>query len=943
MAFFDTLKEKLGFGQEREPRERRTSSALVPYESPQLKTPDFISTLQSKIGTFPLPSIDQPEETQRPRATFQDLGTGFNSLTRLFVTRPAYQAFQLTQDVGRGIAGDTSPSADFTPETPIEQAIFGKKPIQSVVHFQENLQTNRRELLESGSNPFVINSLAIMGSVAPMADFLGGGGSKKEAAEFIFKNVFDDMAEAGIKIADDSDAFKFLKDSGIDDVIAKENASLITKAKNTKQVKKALEDTAAKQIQIVEASALKRIDNLTNKQQGTKIGVDGATTKVEPQFLTADEMGELKFLKENVKTPERIIAANRLAESEGGATVLSRRATPRQFETADEFVDAQTQVFRGGQKFDAARIGEEGVPFSVDRKVAEEFARVKNQFDAGPVGEALRKKPGQNIVEDFFISPKAKIATRKDIPDEVFNRYKEANPLTKPDAAEPIVNNWAKENGFDAIDYRTLGKTSAKEAEIKVLNADILKSKDELKASFNQSNKNIAQVAETEALETAAGATKERKYITSAKASARVNESIKGELSGTYSVKANDKLVKGATDDVIADFDEAAKDAMTQSSDEAIVKGQIITDFYGNEIVNAASKAEKLRLGKEAAELINKQAETLTEAGRTVQAASLMNKKTPEGMLRDIARQIAKYNKANPGKQLPKLTAENVVKVMDEGRVIEKMAKGPAKDLATKKFTDELKSIIPTQVWDKMMHVWKAGLLTGLKTSGVNIASTFFNGVAEVVKDLPAVGIDIATSAVLGTKRTKAFTLDGLFEGGKEGFKEGWTYLKTGIPTGAETGLEFKNVTFNSKAGKVVQSYADGVFRILGAEDMPYYHGAFKRSLYEQASVDIINTKTTFKNAADKKAYIEDFIKNPTDEALEMANLDAKIATFKNDTQLGYAATSIRNLHPAAEIILPFAKTPSAVAAAVFDYTPAGAVVEIAKQLKNNVFERILN
>lgn len=222
---------------------------------------------------------------------------------------------------------------------------------------------------------------------------------------------------------------------------------------------------------------------------------------LERKALPKTEEGLIKFTRDKQAVQEII---DTIDEQQIGLSIrdVSRESSfksgeipekllqeARKYKSAEEFVEGQQKLFRGGEKLDVARINDEGVPFSVDNKVAEQFARIKNQFDAGSVGQALGKKPGQNIVESFYITPEAKIATRADVPDEVFNAYKQANPLTKPNVAEPIINKWAKENGFDAIDYRTLGKTSTKEAEIKILNPNVLKTKSQLTDIWNKANK----------------------------------------------------------------------------------------------------------------------------------------------------------------------------------------------------------------------------------------------------------------------------------------------------------------------------------------------------------------------------------------------------------------------------------------------------------------------
>jgi len=206
-----------------------------------------------------------------------------------------------------------------------------------------------------------------------------------------------------------------------------------------------------------------------------------AIIEIEKMLKTLNELSSNK----TPKAPRVDAPASKAPKTPLKSDPLIEEA--RKYKTAEEFVKAQGQpLFRGGEKLDVARINEEGLPLTLDNKVAEYFARIKNQFDASPAGRILGKKTGQNIVETYFISSQAKIATRADVPDNVFKAYKEANPLTKPNIAEPIINKWARENGFDAIDFRTLGKTSAKEAEIKILNPDILITKSQLIDIWNK-------------------------------------------------------------------------------------------------------------------------------------------------------------------------------------------------------------------------------------------------------------------------------------------------------------------------------------------------------------------------------------------------------------------------------------------------------------------------
>src|SRR3990167_10374206 len=108
------------------------------------------------------------------------------------------------------------------------------------------------------------------------------------------------------------------------------------------------------------------------------------------------------------------------------------------------------------------------------------------------------------------------------------------------------------------------------------------------------------------------------------------------------------------------------------------------------------------------------------------------------------------------------------------------MPDGIDKAIAFKKLQDNITDLIPSTLYQKLIAVWKAGLLTGLKTSGLNTFSNLSHGISEVVKDIPATMIDSVASLFTG-KRTLAFTTKGTISGTKEGFSKGWRYLKTGF------------------------------------------------------------------------------------------------------------------------------------------------------------------
>lgn len=239
--------------------------------------------------------------------------------------------------------------------------------------------------------------------------------------------------------------------------------------------------------------------------------------------------------------------------------------------------------------------------------------------------------------------------------------------------------------------------------------------------------------------------------------------------------------------------------------------------------------------------------------------------------------------------------------------------------------------------YDRAVTLWKAGLLTGLKTQGLNALSNMAHSVTESAATLAGVPVD-KTAALFTGKRALAFTTKGTKEGVVKGLKDGWKYLKTGHSE-RDIGqkLDYTKVNFGTgKLAKALQAYEETIFHLLGAADQPFYYGAKARSIASQA---IAQGKTLGLkgNALDK--HVTALIENPTDDMLVAAVHDAEVAVFQNRTLLGDIAKGIQNL-PGGEIIVPFGRTPSAVATQIINYSPIGAVSEVVKQIRKGEFNQ---
>lgn len=397
------------------------------------------------------------------------------------------------------------------------------------------------------------------------------------------------------------------------------------------------------------------------------------------------------------------------------------------------------------------------------------------------------------------------------------------------------------------------------------------------------------------------------------------------KVAGQYIPRDTDNLAIKAKNLIKDDIVLAEKMAKEGADDNAVAVGAQLLKHYAREAKAQPEGVIKDAIYEKAAELGNSLAERLTELGRSVQAASILSRLTPEGQIRFAAKTIQKYNeeitKRGWGKKIPELTKDQAKEITERMKEISEMPEGENKAMAYRDLHNYISDMVPTPIYQKAVTLWKAGLLTGLKTSGVNILANASHAFGtEVIKDIPAVAVD-SVAALFTKKRAVAFTTRGIKEGVASGIKNGWQFIKTGYDERRPLEkYDYKRVSFGTgKFAKGIQKYEETVFNILGAEDQPFYYGAKARSLHEQAKVQAINKGLKGKEAEN---FIDEIMKNPTDEMLIFAAADAETAVFQNRTILSDAANKIKQI-PGMEFILPFSKTPSAVAMQIVNYSPA--------------------
>lgn len=429
---------------------------------------------------------------------------------------------------------------------------------------------------------------------------------------------------------------------------------------------------------------------------------------------------------------------------------------------------------------------------------------------------------------------------------------------------------------------------------------------------------------------------KTNKFVNTVKKSDEVSAPVKAEVANSYKPGSNaEKLAQsGAT--VSSGLDKA-----TEQVNSALAKPRGTINAQDVSDAIATAKAHDAAGNVDTAtQIYNKLADHLTAAAQTVQAASLLARRSPEG-LRNAAISALQKGGANITDDLKNKvqTAYNNIKNTPEDSNERAYA---VQDLQ-KIINNNTKSGKVNQAFT----LWRTGLLAGPLTATKVAASHLVLNAAEKVKDIPAVALDKMISGASrligkGPMRSTALTLRGTAKGTAEGLKAAGQLLGHGHETPGTSGiggsfdeLGKPTVTYgNSIPGKAANLYTQKVGQVHASIPKPFYMAAKENDLYKQADAAAINKGLT---GSAKRAFVKDFIKNQTPEVGSEADLAGQKAAFQQPSFLGRQAQALQNV-PGGRAVLPFAKIAATILTDVKDYSPVGAaqsIFDAAKASKN--------
>jgi len=263
-------------------------------------------------------------------------------------------------------------------------------------------------------------------------------------------------------------------------------------------------------------------------------------------------------------------------------------------------------------------------------------------------------------------------------------------------------------------------------------------------------------------------------------------------------------------------------------------------------------------------------------------------------------------------------------------------------------------SRVRTPVGQQFRDLWRAGFLTNPTSIIVAATSDLSMTGLETVKDPLAVAADALMAPFTGRRTKGALGPIDLARAGARGALDGakqfWRTMRGGRqqtnllehpPTQVDV---FKWKPINA----IANAYLHVVFNAYEAKTAFFRALTFRRSLMEQVDLAARQGGLRGVKLRDRIAAIDANLKGePTapaipgfDQMVETAAHDAEVATFQDKTLAGTIASNITNPpwrpeHPiakgtlegykfAATGVLPFTKTPGAIATRVVEYSPLG-------------------
>lgn len=331
-----------------------------------------------------------------------------------------------------------------------------------------------------------------------------------------------------------------------------------------------------------------------------------------------------------------------------------------------------------------------------------------------------------------------------------------------------------------------------------------------------------------------------------------------------------------------------------------------------------------------------------TTAGQTVQAYNIMQRLTPEGMVKYAQSELSEayefYAKNKSKTWVEKnaskfdLNAQEVGFIVDTMKQVQKMEDGRAKDVKLGEIQKMLTDKLPPEKGSNIKAWMRISMLFNPKTQVRNVMGNTVITPVNMVGDFFASKADQIISKKTGVRTTGTTDIKSYLKGFKKGIYESYDDFKRGINTRNIDANRFelgegKSFNDNTKLGKALNKIDTLNGFLLDAGDRGFYEASFTNSINNQLALN--NTTKV------------------TQSMIDIATSEALQRTWQDNNNYTKFVLSTRNMlnkvnvkgYGLGDVLIPFAKTPANLTKAIVDYSPAGMIKVLVegKNLKNNI------
>lgn len=333
-------------------------------------------------------------------------------------------------------------------------------------------------------------------------------------------------------------------------------------------------------------------------------------------------------------------------------------------------------------------------------------------------------------------------------------------------------------------------------------------------------------------------------------------------------------------------------------------------------------------------EVAKKMREIGTTAGQTVQAFNIMERMTPEGMVKYAQSELSEaYDRMVKNKSKEwidkyredfDLKPDEVKFIMDTMQKVQNMEDGYDKRVKLAEIQKLMTDKLPPEKGAKIKSWMRISMLFNPKTQVRNVAGNALIMPINSFGDLFSSYADKLIAKKTGVRTTGTTNIKAMLKGIKKGAYEATNDYKKGINTKDMEGNRFeisdgKSFSEKNLMGRALNRTESLLNYVMDVGDRVFSEAAFENSLQNQLA---LNNTTEI-----------------TQEMIDIAHQEALSRTWNDNNNYTRFVLGVRkglnklnvNGYGLGDVLIPFAKTPANLTKAIIDYSPAGLVSTINK------------